>query len=58
MIGFIVCCRCEELTDHWVVWGASEVEEVYYFCGNACLAAWLASNPEVEWPVNLPLDPI
>ena len=55
--GFIICDRCETLTDHWVIWGASHVEEVNYFCGNDCLASWRAANPEVEWPVYPPLDP-
>jgi len=37
----IVCVMCEAITDDWVVWGAAYVEDVYYFCGNNCLAQWL-----------------
>jgi hypothetical protein len=37
----IFCVLCQAETDDWVVWGAAFVEEVSYFCSNACLAAWL-----------------
>ena len=37
----IVCCTCEAITAHYVVWGASHVEEVLYFCDNDCLMRWL-----------------
>jgi hypothetical protein len=39
--NYIVCVMCETVTDDWVVWGATYVEDVFYFCGNDCLARWL-----------------
>jgi hypothetical protein len=37
----IECEVCRVNTHNWVVWGASDVEEPCYFCGNACLVKWL-----------------
>jgi hypothetical protein len=37
----IVCVMCEALTDEWVAWYSTCVEEVYLFCTNTCLRGWL-----------------
>jgi hypothetical protein len=43
----IVCLICENVTDDWVMWCSTYVEEPAFFCSNACLAAWLV-RPTIE----------
>jgi hypothetical protein len=53
----IVCYVCQAVTQHWVVWGASHVEEVYYFCDNDCLGQWLERGRDEACRLAMEPDP-